>query len=168
MKTVDVDARRYVWCRGQAIWRMSMPITALLEDLRGALADGQEGLARHSARNIGQNCAVVLNLVLFYERPLPPTRMRAAWALERVVGHPLGADCLTLVRSPRELSAERLGEIAERLVAEVRALVGDVPDPMSPDGYFPALATARDWLKFAEMVGEEGFLPREWTNEEAH
>jgi hypothetical protein len=168
MKTLDVDARRYVWCKGQAIWRISMPITALLEDLRGALADGQEGLARHTARNIGTNCAVVLNLVLFYERPFPPARMRAAWALERVASHPLGADCMTLVRSPRTLSAGELGEIAERLITSVRDIVGDVPDPMSPEGYFPALATARDWLKLAETVGVEGFLPKEWTSEEAH
>ena len=94
--------------------------------------------------------------------------MRAAWALDRVSGHPLGADCLTLVRSPRDLGAPVLAAIAERLIAGVRELVGDVPDPMSPDGYFPALATARDWLKLADSVGVEGFLPREWTNEEAH
>ncbi len=168
MKAVDVDARRYVWCRGQAIWRTSMPLTALLEDLRGALADGQEGLVRHTARNIGTNCAVVLNLVVRHRKPLPPARMRAAWALEGIAGHPLGDDCLTLVRSPRELDAAELTGIAERLVEGVRELVGDVPDPMSPDGYFPALATARDWLRLADSVGVEGFLPREWTSEEAH
>jgi hypothetical protein len=168
MKTVDVDARRYVWCRGQAIWRASLYVNGLLEDLRGALADGQEGLARHTVRHIGQECAVVLNLVLFHERPLPPARMRAAWALERVAEHPSGRDCLTLVRSPAETSTQELAEIAERLVAEVRTVMGDVPNPITPDGYFPALATARDWLNLAKAVGEEGFLPREWTSEEAH
>jgi hypothetical protein len=166
MRTLEVDAARYVWCKGQAIWRTSMPLTALLEDLRGALADGQDGLARHTARNIGTNCAIVLNLLTHYERPLPPARMRAAWALDRLAGHPLADDCLTLLRS--ELPAAELGALAERLIESVREIVGDVPDPMSPDGYFPALATARDWLKLADTVGVEGFLPREWTNEEAH
>lgn len=168
MRPIDADARRYVWCKGQAVWRTSMPLTALLEDLRGALADGQEGLVRHTARNIGTNCAVVLNLAVRHRRPLPPARMRAAWGLAGVADHPLGADCLTLVRSPRGTAAAELAATAERLVAAVREIVGDVPDPMSPDGYFPALATARDWLKLADSVGVEGFLPGEWTSEEAH
>lgn len=168
MQTVDADARRYVWCRGQALWRMSIPITALAEDLRGALADGQEGLARDSARGIGQNCAVVLNLVLHHERPLPPSRMTAAWGLAPLTEHPLGADCHTLFRCPRELSVQELAVIADRVVAGVRAIVGELPDVTSPEGYFPAMALARDWLKLAEAVGVEGFLPREWTDEEAH
>jgi hypothetical protein len=167
MRALEEDARRYVWCRGQALWRTSMPITALLEDLRGALSAGQFGLARHSARGLGVNCAVVLAL-LRGRRPLPPVPMRAAWALGQLAGHPLAADCLTLVRCPAGLPAETLAQVAERLAAEVRVRVGPVPDPISPDGYFPALATAREWLTFASLVGEEGFLPREWTDEGAH
>jgi hypothetical protein len=54
-------------------------------------------------------------------------------------------------------------ERCDRLVERVGALVGEIPDVLSSDGYFPALALARDWLKLLDAVGEEGFLPRDWT-----
>jgi hypothetical protein len=168
VRTIDADARRYAWCRGRAAWWVGLPIAALLEDMRGAVEEGQDGLVHRNARVVGQSCAVVLNLVLNHERPLPPPRMRASWALARVAGHPLGAECEALVRAGWEIGAAELLERCERLVEQVRALVGDIPDPLVPEGYFPSLAIARDWLKLAEAVGEEGFLPREWTgNDEA-
>lgn len=182
MRTVDVDARRYAWCRGQAMWRMGLPIVALVEDIDGALEAGQDRLVRHTARQIGLNCAVVLNLALNYGRPLPPTRMRASWALERLCqdaaeagaaattptgpssgGPTLGERCAALVRGERDAAPADLAREAKALVADVRAVVGEIPDPLTPEGYFPALALAREWLRLAEALGEEGFLPREWT-----
>lgn len=162
MKTIDVDARRYAWCRGQALWKMGLPVAALLEDLRGAVDAGQDGLARHSARNIAMTCGVVLALVLYYERPIPKPRMRASWARQRIAGTELGDECIALVQGSEGALAGELAERCESLVAGVRELVGDIPDPLTPEGYFPALALARDWLKLAEAVGEEGFLPLEW------
>ncbi|GAA1799078.1 hypothetical protein HC028_13280 [Planosporangium flavigriseum] len=166
MKTIDVDARRYAWCRGHAMWWVGLPIAALLEDLRGAVVEGQDGLVHRNARVIGQSCAVVLNLVLHHDRPLPAARVRAPWALARVGDHPLGRECESLVRAGWDVPADELADRCERLVAGVRALLGDVPDPLVPAGYFPSLALARDWLKLAELVGEEGFLPKEWSQEE--
>jgi hypothetical protein len=166
VKTVDVDARRYAWCRGHAVWWVGLPIAALLEDLKGAVTEGQDGLVHRNSRMIGQSCAVVLNLVLNHDRPIPPARMRASWALARVGDHPLGQECEALTRAGWEIPAAELVERSETLVAGVRALIGNVPDPLVPDGYFPSLALARDWLKLAELVGEEGFLPKEWTQEE--
>ncbi|NJC74045.1 hypothetical protein HC031_30670 [Planosporangium thailandense] len=166
MRALDVDARRYAWCRGRAVWWLGLPIAALLEDMKGAVTEGQDGLVHRNARMIGQSCAVVLNLVLHHARPVPALRVQTPWALERVGGHPLGRECERLVRAGWEVPAQSLVERCERLVAEVRALVGDVPDPLVPEGYFPSLAAAREWLKLAELVGEEGFLPKEWTQEE--
>ncbi|HEX8054979.1 MAG TPA: hypothetical protein VF517_18495 [Thermoleophilaceae bacterium] len=163
MRTIDVDARRYAWTHGHAMWRMGLPIVALLEDMRGGLAAEQDGLVRHTARTVGQNCAVVLNMVLNHERPLPPPRMRVAWALERLSGHELGGECWELVRSSYELTPAELVARSERLVERVREVVGEIPDPLSPEGYYPALAFARDWLTFIDAMGEEGFLPKEWT-----
>jgi hypothetical protein len=167
MRTMEVDARRYAWCRGHAVWWIGLPVAALLEDMRGAVEEGQEGLVHRNARMIGQSCAVVLNLATRYERPLPPPRMRASWALPAVAGTPLGDECAALVRAGWEVPAAELVARCERLVAGVRAVVGEVPDPLVPEGYFPSLAVARDWLKLAEAVGEEGFLPREWTDDAA-
>jgi hypothetical protein len=144
------------------MWWIGLPVAALLEDMRGALCEGQDGLVRRNARMVGQCCAVVLNLVLFYDRPLPAQRMRASWALERLAGHPQGEQCRLLVTGRHDYSIEELVKRTERLVDQVRSLAGDPPDPLAPDGYFPALAAAREWLRFIELVGEEGFLPREW------
>lgn len=145
------------------MWRMGLPTVALLEDMRGALAEDQLGLVRHNARAIGQNCAVVLNLMRRHDRPIPVPRMRASWALDRLGEEEFANDCWELIRGDLALSAEDLLTRSERLVHRVRDLVGELPDPLTPEGYYPALALARDWLKFTEMLGEGGFLPKEWT-----
>lgn len=163
MRTIDVDARRYAWCRGHALWRMGLPLVAHLEDIDGALDEGQDRLVRYTARRVGQNCAVVLALRLHYERPIPATRVHASWALARVGDHELGAECAALIRGSDDCSPAELAERCRGLVQRVREVVGEVPDPLTPEGYFPALALAREWLQLAEAVGEEGFLPREWT-----
>jgi hypothetical protein len=163
MKSPGIDARRYAWAHGQALWIVGMPLAAFVEDLRGAIADGQPGLARYVARGIGEACAVVLVLMLFYERPIPHPSVRAAWALRLLEGHELHADCLTLIASPGDVPLGELAERAERLVAGVRQVTGEIPDLLTPEGYFPALALARDWLQLLGAVGEEGFLPKDWT-----
>ena len=63
MRTLDVDVRRYAWCHGHAVWWVGLPIAALLEDMKGAVGEGQDGLVHRNARMIGQSCAVVLALV---------------------------------------------------------------------------------------------------------
>lgn len=163
MRTIDVDARRYAWCRGHALWILGMPTATFVEDLHGAQEDGQEGLLRYAARAIGEGCAVVLGLVLRYDRPIPPPAVRASWALERLAGHELADDCWALIRGRDDEPASAVVQRCDRLVARVGELVGDIPDVLTSEGYFPALALARDWLKLLEAVGEEGFLPRDWT-----
>lgn len=163
MKTIDGDVRRYAWTRGQALWRMSMPVPALLEDARGAHAAGQLGLLRHTARNLGRTCATVLALITADARPIPATRVEPAWALELIEAHPLAAACAELIDGDARLDAAALLARCEALAAAVQELTGATPDPMSPDGYFPAMARAREWLRLAETVGEESFLPAEWT-----
>jgi hypothetical protein len=163
MRTIEVDARRYAWCRGHALWILGMPTATFVEDLHGALEDGQEGLLRYAARAIGEACAVVLGLVLLYDRPIPPPAMRGSWALERLAGHELADDCWALIRGGDEDPPSAVVQRCDRLVERVRQLVGEIPDVLSSEGYFPALALARDWLKLLDAVGEEGFLPRDWT-----
>lgn len=164
MRTIETDARRYAWCWGQALWQMALPVTTLEEDLRGALRDGQHGLVRHVGRALGELLATVLALVERGARPIPPPAMRPAWALEALRGHELYDDCWALVRgSGPDDPVDEVGERCERLLAGVRDVVGDVPDPLKPEGYFPAMALARDWLKLLREIDEEGFLPREWT-----
>ncbi|HZO06567.1 MAG TPA: DUF6031 family protein [Solirubrobacterales bacterium] len=164
MKSVDLGARRYIWCRGKAAWLMGPPAAQWLEDLRGALAAGQTGLARHVSRQLAEDCAVMLALTLTHGRPVPEPNMRAAWALERLAAEPVAADCWELIRGFDELPAdEQLVERCAELQRRARELVGHVPDALSPEGYYPALGLAREWIELVSAVGEGGFLPGEWT-----
>jgi len=163
MRELDGDVRRFAWTRGQAFWRMLMPVPALLEDARGAADAGQLGLLRHSARNLGTVCAGVIALAVHDARPAPAPRAQAAWALERIAGHELAAECEALIRGVDDAPAEELLARCVALCEAVEAIVGRTPHPMSPEGLFPALSRTREWLRLAEAVGEPGFLPREWT-----
>jgi hypothetical protein len=163
MRTISVDARRYAWCRGHALWILGMPTATFVEDLHGALEAEQEGLLHYVARAIGEACAAVLSLVVAYDRPIPPPSMRASWALECLAGHELADDCWALIRGTYDESPAQVALRCDRLVERTRELVGDIPDVLTAEGYFPALALARDWLKLLDAVGEEGFLPRDWT-----
>ena len=163
MRTVEVDARRYTWCRGHALWIMGFPVRTFVEDLHGALEAGQDGLVRYAARAVGDACAVVLCLMLHDARPVPSPGMRGSWALDQLDGHELRQACWELIRGVDDEPSSAIVERCDWLVREVRALTGEVPDILSPEGYFPALALARDWLELIESVGEEHFLPRDWT-----
>lgn len=163
MKAVDIDARRYAWTRGQALWRMAMPVPALLEDAAGAADGDQLGLMRHTARGVGRTCAVVLALVEYDARPIPSARVQPTWALEIIADHPLATACEVLILGDASLTIDGLLARCRALTTQVERIAGSTPDPMSPEGYFPAMARAREWLKLAEAVGEESFLPAEWT-----
>ncbi|HVW47407.1 MAG TPA: hypothetical protein VHA76_10170 [Solirubrobacterales bacterium] len=164
MDAIDLGARRYIWCRGQAAWLMGPPAAQWLEDLRGALDAGQEGLARHVSRQLAEDCAVMLALALSHGRPVPGPSMRGAWALERIAGHPAAAECWELIRGLDEVPVDdELHERCARLQNQAREVVGHVPDALTPEGYYPALGLAREWIELVSAVGESGFLPSEWT-----
>jgi hypothetical protein len=163
MKAIEIDARRYAWCRGHALWIVGMPTQTYVEDLHGAHEAGQAGLLRYAARMIGDTCAIALNLALNYDRPIPSRAMRISWALERLRGHELCEPCWELIRGLDNESSAEIVERCDRLVAEVRAIVGEMPNILTPEGYYPAIAMARDWLKLLEAVGEEPPMPNEWS-----
>ena len=162
MKAIDVDARRYAWCRGHALWIVGMPTQTYLEDLHGAQQEGQDALVRYAARMIGDTCAVALNLAINYERPIPSRAMRVSWALERLQGHEMQQPCWELIRGMDGASTEEVVERCEHLIERVHGIVGEMPNILTPEGYYPAIAMARDWLKLLEAVGEENPMPSEW------
>ena len=154
-----------MWCRSQAVW-LNIALVARLEDLEGAISEAQPGLIRYSAVAIGEDCAVILALVTGNERPLPPRKMRASWALARIRDHELWLACWQLVRSfDRTASDAEIAVACQRLLADTRAIIGDVPDGLTHDGYFPVIAITRDWYKLLDALGEHGFLPEEWSRQ---
>jgi hypothetical protein len=162
VKANAVDARRYAWARGHAAWIVGMPTQTYFEDLRGAREADQRGLLRYAARMVGDTCAVALNLALNFERPIPSRAMRISWALDRLEGHELRQPCWELIQGVDDASAEQVVERCERLIEAVEEVVGKAPNILTPDGYYPAIAMARDWLKLLEAVGEETPMPSEW------
>jgi hypothetical protein len=163
MRTIEADARRYAWCRGHALWIMGMPAATFVEDIQGALAAEQYGLLHYAARAIGDCCAVVLNLALNFDRPIPPPSMRDSVAIDRLEDETLRTECWELIRGTEQEPPEAVAARCQQLVERVRNVVGDIPPILSPEGYFPALALARDWLQLMAAVGEQGFLPSDWT-----
>lgn len=163
MKTIDVDARRYAWCRSHALWIIGMPARTFLEDVHGAQRAGQDGLLRFAARMIGDACAVALNLALNYDRPIPSPAMRSSWALKRLQGHELWQSCWELIRGVDDASNEEIVERCDSLMIQVCAIVGEMPNILTPEGHYPAIAMARDWIKLLDAVGEQAPLPYNWT-----
>lgn len=163
MKAIEADARRYAWCKSHALWIVGISAPTFLEDARGAQKAGQESLLRFIARMIGDACAVALNLELNRDRPIPGHAMRGSWALERLEGHELWQPCWELIRGMEDVPGEEIVERCERLVSEVDSVVGKMPNPLTPEGYYPAMALARDWIKLMEVVGEEPPVPSNWT-----
>jgi hypothetical protein len=163
MKTIEIDARRYAWSRCHSLWIIGMSVQTFLEDVHGAQAAGQDGLLRYAARMVGDTCAAALTLALNYERPIPSRAMRTSWALERLQGHELCQPCWELIRGLDDAPAEEIVERCDDLVAAVRAIAGEMPNILTPEGYYPGIAIARDWLKLLEAVGEESPMPPAWT-----
>ncbi|MGN6256101.1 MAG: hypothetical protein ACTHO8_14145 [Solirubrobacterales bacterium] len=163
MKAIDVDVRRYAWCRSNALWFVGMPALTFLQDVHGARKAEQDGLQRYAARMIGDACAVALNMSLNYTRPIPSPALRSSWALEGLQGHELYQPCWELIRGVDDASADEIVERCEDLISRVRGVVGDMPNILTPEGHYPAIALARDWLKLMNAVGEDGPLPTNWV-----
>lgn len=159
MKAIETDARRYAWCKSRALWIMGVSAPTFLEDVHGAQQAGQEALLRFAARMIGDGCAVALNVALNRGRPIPDPAMRCSWALEGLQGHELWQPCWELIRGVNDVPGEEIVERCEKLIAEVCAVVGEMPNPLVPEGHYPAIALARDWTKLIDMVGEEPLMP---------
>ncbi len=162
MRSNAVDARRYAWCLSHAAWIVGMPTQTYIEDVRGAHEAGQAALLRYTARMVGDTCAVALNLALNYERPIPTRSMRISWALERLRGHELQGPCWELIQGVDTSAPADVVARCEELIGRVQQVVDEMPNILTPEGYYPAISLARDWLKLLEAVGEETPMPSEW------
>jgi hypothetical protein len=165
MEAVRQDLRRYVWCWGYVLYRVGILIPSYLEDADGALAAGQMSVAVRACRELADECCLAWLLASEHVRPLPPPQFRAP--MSRIaVPEELRADADRLFRgaSPDDREqVSRLVSAAHRLAAATAALVGgDFPNILTPEGYFPALKLGGEWLRLAEKISEQDFLPDHW------
>jgi uncharacterized protein YbaR (Trm112 family) len=162
VKPINVDARRYAWCRSRALWMIGLPTHLHLEDLHGAQQAGQGGLLRFVARCIGEACAVALNRAVNYDRAVSSPAMRGSWALERLREHELWQPCWELIRGIDNASDQEIVDRCDSLMAQVYPIVGEIPNILTPEGQFPAIAMVRDWSKLLNAVGEQATPPYNW------
>jgi hypothetical protein len=167
MKIVEHDLRRYVWSWGQVLYRLGILIPSYVEDADGAFEAGQLQVAVRACRDLGEECAVTWLLAKTLMRPLPPLEYRLPMAIEAVPAEGK-ADVLALVTGVSPASPATVGtlmEAAHRAADSAKSLIGSFPNILSPEGYFPALKIGGDWLRLAELVSEEDFLPHHWKPE---
>jgi hypothetical protein len=167
MKIVEHDLRRYVWSWGQVLYRLGILIPSYVEDADGAVEAGQLQVAVRACRDLGEECAVTWLLATTFVRPLPPREYRLPMAIEAVPAE-MKADVMALVRGVSPVSpatVETLMEAGHRAAENAKSLIGSIPNILSPEGYFPALKIGGDWLRLAELVSEEDFLPHHWKPE---
>ena len=162
MKAIEVDARRYAWGRSRALWIIGLPTRLHLEDVHGAQQAGQSGLLRFAARCVGEACAVALNRAVNYDRAVPSPAMRASWALESLRDHALWQPCWELICGIDDASDQEIVGRCDSLMAQVYPIVGEIPDVLTPEGQFPAIAMVRDWSKLLSTVGEQATPPYKW------
>lgn len=167
MKIIEHDLRRYVWSWGQVLYRLGILIPSYVEDADGAFEAAQLHVAVRACRDLGEECAVTWLLAKTSIRPLPPLEYRLPMAIEAVPAE-MKPDVLTLISGVRPVSPETVGALVEtghRAADSAKSLIGSIPNILSPEGYFPALKIGGDWLRLAEQVSEEDFLPHHWKPE---
>lgn len=168
MLIVRQDLRRYVWCWGQVLYRAGILIPSHLEDVEGAYDAGQFDVVVRACRDLAEECGLAWLLAGEYVRPLPPAPFRPALC-RPAIPEDLRADFDDLVRGADPGDGKRIAEIVasgHRMAAQTQALIGsNLPNILTPDGYFPALKLGAEWLRIADQVSEEDFLPEHWKPE---
>ena len=164
--TAIPDARRWVALRAHGAMRLLGWVQAALEDVEGALADGQDGVAAVQARSVVLQCLAIRSLgrggEVDFDLDSPSFDPFEALAPQEVVeGLALAARAV----DPDELEAGAwLGDL-RAYVAETERLLGyDEPLPVlrSPEGTFALLSLTRRWAPVLSELGLPPLLPGEW------
>jgi hypothetical protein len=150
------------------IYRLGVLVFSYQEDIHGAVAAGQLDVAVRACRDVAEECALIWLLAAEHVRPLPEAAHRAA-AARNATSLDARADVDLLLRGvdPNDSAGvEQLVSAAERLISRTKALLGkDVPNILTPEGYFPALKFGADWIRLVNQLNEEDFLPEHWKPE---
>ena len=167
--TAFPDLRRHVAYRAYGALRLLDWVQATLEDVEGAVAGGQYGVAAFQARTVILQCLSIRSLAREGE---------IDWD-GAAFDHFAGLDeedvetALSLAREAVDLDERGADDWLERLRAYVVAteagLGYEAPLPIlrSPQGPFAILGLARRWSDALDELGLPPLLPPKWVADES-
>jgi hypothetical protein len=166
--SASADARRWVAFHGKGAARLMLTIQAEIDDIEGAVSAGQYEVAAFQARAAVVGCLSVRSLAVAGEIDSPPDQLSFspfAGLSEAEVGRGLSLAAAGL-EIEDGLGANAWLTRLRTYAAATEALLGfDEPLPVlrSPEGLYPALRLARQWLGLVEELGLPPLLPAQWT-----
>jgi hypothetical protein len=163
MRRLTTDARGFAFSGSQASWRLGFQCWGHLEDVQGALEADQVSTAVLAARGLVEHAAVVITLGVDEVHRLPPRWVRAAAALDRIDDESLRQDVALMLFGQIDADATSLRSTCERVFAAAVDAVPGTPNLLSPEGFFPAVKLAGEWLRVLEAVGLPHFFPDHWV-----
>jgi hypothetical protein len=167
--TAFPDLRRHVAYRAHGALRLLDWVQATLEDVEGAVAGGQYGVAAFQARTLILQCLSIRSLARAGEIDWDGAAFDHFAGLE----DDEVARALALAREAVDLDEAGADEWLRRLreyVAATEAGLGyDAPLPIlrSPQGPFAILGLARRWSDALDELGLPPLLPPKWVADES-
>lgn len=166
--TVYPDVRRHVAFVTQGLTRILVSLQALLQDVDGALADGQYRVAAHAGRSFVIECLAVQGIASGGE---------LLWAPEAVTYDPFASASPEQRRTAVDL-LDRGGRLSDpeegarwrdelaTMLSDLQTGLGlgpDVPELRSPAGMFAGLRLARGAFELVDRFQLAPILPTSWT-----
>jgi hypothetical protein len=167
--TAFPDLRRHVAYRAHGALRLLDWVQATLEDVEGAVASGQYGVAAFQGRTVILQCLSIRSLARGGELDWDGAAFDHFAGLEddEVAG------ALSLAREAVNLAepgaADWLRRVREYVAATEAGLGYDAPLPIlrSPQGPFAILTLARRWSDALDELGLPPLLPPKWVADES-
>jgi len=166
MISYSADVRRAIASRAIGLSRLLIEVHAHLEDIEGAVGSGQRGVALCQARTVLMQSMGLRSLVLGGD----VQELEDDTAFDPFEFLPSAE-----VRATFQLLSEGLEVVDEGMTDWVRRVRGHVDDserrlgfgrPLHsirrPDGLFPALRAARNYIVAVDELGLPPLFPREW------
>jgi hypothetical protein len=162
------DVRRHVAFVTQGLTRILVSLQALLQDVNGAVADGQYRVAAHAGRSFVVECLAVRGIARGGE---------LLWAPEVVTYDPFAGATPQERRAAVDLldrggrlatpeEAERWRDELAAMLLDLQESLGlgrDLPELRSPEGMFAALRLARGAFELVDRFQLAPILPTSWT-----
>jgi hypothetical protein len=161
------DVRRRVALRAYSLFRFLEGVQGALEDVEGAIGEGQYGVAAFQARHVVLTCLSIRSLASGGEIELGGVESVSFDYFAGLTADEVAA-ALALVNEALAIDERTAGEWFDRLrayaAATERLLDYARPLPLyrSPAGAFGLIRLVRPWLQLLDELGLPPLLPSDW------